>query len=213
MEHGSLEDIIHNLDGDRPSWTLIKRIDVLVSIASGLVYLHSGYDFPIVHCDLKPSNVLLDDDLEAHVSDFGTTRILGIRLEDGSSVSSSSAFEGTVGYLAPEFAYMRKVTTEVDVFSFGIIIMELITRKRPRGLTGDNGFPITLSQLVEQALERGIDGLDQVLDPDLTSCATEKQEVLEGLLHLALSCTSAEPHIRPDMEQVSCSLSKIRKMA
>ncbi|KAL6542729.1 LRR receptor-like serine/threonine-protein kinase fls2 [Orobanche hederae] len=221
MEHGSLEDIIHNLDRDRPSWTLIKRIDVLVSIASGLVYLHSGYDFPIVHCDLKPSNVLLDNDLEAHVSDFGTTRILGVCLEDGSSVSSSSAFEGTIGYLAPvtlrtmalrdgEFAYMRKVTTEVDVFSFGIIIMELTW---PTGLTGDNGFPITLSQLVEQALERGIDGLDQVSDPDLTSCATEKQEVLEGLLHLALSCRSAEPDIRPDKEQVSCSLSKILKMA
>ncbi|KAL2524324.1 LRR receptor-like serine/threonine-protein kinase FLS2 [Abeliophyllum distichum] len=212
MENGSLEKIIHDSNKDNPSWTLRERIDAIVSIASGLAYLHSGYDFPIVHCDLKPSNILLDAKMEAHVSDFGTARMLGIHLEDGSSISSASAFEGTIGYIAPEFAYMRKVTTKVDIFSFGMIVMELITLKRPTGLTGEEGLPITLSQLVQKALEYGINGVLQIVDPQLALYTTKKPEVLEGLLHLALSCTSTDPENRPDMEKVLSSLSKLSKM-
>ncbi|KAL0321348.1 UNVERIFIED_CONTAM: LRR receptor-like serine/threonine-protein kinase FLS2 [Sesamum radiatum] len=221
MENGNLEKIIHDPHTDHPRWPLAERIDALISIANALVYLHSGYDFPIVHCDLKPSNVLLDGKLEAHVSDFGTARILGIHLDDGASISSSSAFEGTIGYLAPafscktsyekyavvsyvpEFAYMRKVTTKVDVFSFGIIVMELITKTRPTGLMDKDGLPITLSQLVQQALQQGINRLYEILDPHLKSYDSKKQEALEGLLHLALSCTSPDPDDRPDMEQIN----------
>lgn len=67
MENGNFEKIIPDSAKDNPSWTLIERIDALVSITSGLLYLHSGYDLPIVHCDLKPSNILLDVKMEAHL--------------------------------------------------------------------------------------------------------------------------------------------------
>ncbi|KAJ0762255.1 putative protein kinase RLK-Pelle-LRR-XII-1 family [Helianthus annuus] len=176
-----------------------------------LTLAHSGYDFPIVHCDLKPSNILLDEKWDAHVSDFGTARILGVHQQDGSSVSSASAFQGTIGYLAPEFAYMRKVTTKVDVFSFGVIIMEFITRKRPTELTEDDGIQITLPQLIEQALSKGTNELIEVVDPDLASDFDTKQGVVEQILQLALCCTRTDPDDRPDMNEILSSLTKISK--
>lgn len=108
---------------------------------------------------------------------------------------------------------MMKVTTKVDVFSFGIIIMEMMTKRRPTGVAADDGSPLTLSQLVHQALGHGINGLDQIMDPHLTSSMSNNHEELEGLLHLALSCSSPDPENRPDMEQVLASLSKFRNMA
>ncbi|MFS7931825.1 putative protein kinase RLK-Pelle-LRR-XII-1 family [Helianthus anomalus] len=208
MENGNLDKIIHDTRIDRTRFDLSERVDVLVLVSRGLVYLHSENDFTMVHCDLKPSNILLDEKWNAHVSDFGTARILGVHNQDGSSVSSASAFQGTIGYLAPEFAYMRKVTTKVDIFSFGIVMMEFITRKRPTGLTEDD---ITLPQLIEQSLSNGINGLIEIVDPDLASDSSTKHDVVEQILQLALCCTRSDPDDRPDMNEILSSLTKISK--
>ncbi|XLU60832.1 hypothetical protein S245_020041, partial [Arachis hypogaea] len=148
--------------------TLSERIRVLISIASGLDYLHSGYDFPIVHYDLKPSNILLDRDWEAHVSDFGIARILGLHLQDRNTLSSSAALQGTVGYLAPEIAYIREVTPKVDVFSFGIIVMEFLTKRRPAWLSEkDDGLLVSLPEAVEKAVANRMKEFINILDPML----------------------------------------------
>ena len=110
-----------------------------------------------------------------------------------------------------EYAFMRKVTTKVDVFSFGVIVMEFLSRRRPTGLSQDNGQPITLPQLVKKALADGTDRLLSAVDPQLVS-DTSRKEQLENIFKLALLCTCQEPEGRPDMDEVLSSLSKISKL-
>ncbi|KAL8235960.1 hypothetical protein R6Q59_017041 [Mikania micrantha] len=138
-------------------------------------------------------------------------QILGVHNHDGSSASSASTFQGTIGYLGPEFAYMRKVTTKVDVYSFGIIMMEFITRKRPTGLTEDEGIQFTLPQLTDQALSNGINEMIEIIDPNLASDLSTNHGVVQQILQLALCCTRMDPDERPDMNEISTSLTKIRK--
>lgn len=108
-----------------------------------------------------------------------------------------------------EFAYMRRVTTKVDVFSFGIVVMEVLMKRRPTGLTDKDGLPISLRQLVERALANGIDGLLQVLDPVITMNLTNEEEALEQLFQIAFSCTNPNPEDRPNMNEVLSCLQKI----
>ncbi|XLR17215.1 hypothetical protein S83_045153 [Arachis hypogaea] len=212
MENGNLDTIIHDKSVDQSRWTLSERIRVLISIASGLDYLHSGYDFPIVHCDLKPSNILLDRDWEAHVSDFGTARILGLHLQDGNTLSSSAALQGTIGYLAPEIAYIRKVTPKVDVFGFGIIVMEFLTKRRPTGLSEeDDGLPVSLPEAVEKAVANGMKELINIVDPMLAMDDTKGHvDALVGLFKLSLCCTLSNPEDRPNMNEVLSTLMKLQ---
>ncbi|KAJ6367927.1 hypothetical protein OIU78_000491 [Salix suchowensis] len=119
---------------------------------------------------------------------------------------------------------MRRVTTKVDVFSFGIVVMEVLMKRRPTGLTGKDGSPISLRQLVEEALANGINGLLQVLDPVITKnltreeealdpvitkSLTKEEEALEQLFQIAFSCTNPNPEERPNMNEVLSYLQKI----
>ncbi|KAM7500651.1 hypothetical protein LguiA_025065 [Lonicera macranthoides] len=110
-----------------------------------------------------------------------------------------------------QFAYMRKATTNVDVFSFGVVVMEFLMGRRPTGLEEENGLPITLPQLVQKSLENGIGSVLQIIDPLLASNVSKNEGVVEDLLKLAFSCTCLVPKDRPDMDQVLSSLSKITK--
>ncbi|KAL2924939.1 LRR receptor-like serine/threonine-protein kinase FLS2 [Bienertia sinuspersici] len=208
MENDNLEKIIHDPLVDHSKWTISNRIKVFISISKGLAYLHSSYDFPIIHCDLKPSNILLDGDWEAHVSDFGTARMLGVHLPSGHSSTTASAFKGTIGYIAPEFAYMRTLTTKVDIFSFGVIIMEFLTKQRPTSLAEEGGSPVTLRHHVEMALAE--DKPLYVIDSDLTSSMTRnEEEIVKQLLQLALFCTSKTPEHRPHINSVLSCIMKL----
>lgn len=105
---------------------------------------------------------------------------------------------------------MRKVTTKVDVFSFGIIVMEFLIKQRPTGLMEENGLPMSLHQLVEKALANGIKNILQVLDPMLASnISKEQEEIAEELLKLALVCSNPNPDNRPNMNEVLSTLLKL----
>jgi LRR receptor-like serine/threonine-protein kinase FLS2 len=115
--------------------------------------------------------------------------------------------------LLSEFAYMTKITTKVDIFSFGTIVMEFLSKQRPTGLTDQkDGQPTSLRQLVEKALANGMNGLPQILDPMLVlNISNKHEEVLEELLKLALFCTHTNPEDRPDIDEVLPVLLKLSK--
>ncbi|XP_030954455.1 probable LRR receptor-like serine/threonine-protein kinase At3g47570 isoform X3 [Quercus lobata] len=123
MSNGTLEKWLYSHNN---CLNLVQRVSIMVDVASALEYLHNGQSESVVHCDLKPSNILLDKDMVAHVSDFGIAKILAL-----SKDATQTKTLGTLGYIAPEYGLEGRVSTKGDIYSYGIILLEIITRKKP----------------------------------------------------------------------------------
>ncbi|CAA2994089.1 probable LRR receptor-like serine threonine-kinase At3g47570 [Olea europaea subsp. europaea] len=123
MSNGSLGQWLYS---DDYVLDILQKINIMTDLVYAFKYLHYGYSMPIVHCDLKLSNVLLDEDLVAHLSDFGIDKLLG----EGESNAYTTTL-GTLGYIAPEYGLEGSVSIRCDIYSFGIMLMEVFTRMKP----------------------------------------------------------------------------------
>ncbi|XP_028806356.1 probable LRR receptor-like serine/threonine-protein kinase At3g47570 [Neltuma alba] len=164
MSNGSLEKWLHPNEESAYLSTLdiCQRFNVIYDVASALCYLHYEDEQPVVHCDLKPSNVLLDDDVVAHVSDFGLARPLATLNGHSQKQTSTFGIKGTIGYAPPEYGISSGVSKEGDVYSFGILILEMLTRKILTDQIFEDGhnlhsyvkavFPNNLLEIVDKAV-------------------------------------------------------------
>ncbi|XP_068479505.1 MDIS1-interacting receptor like kinase 2-like [Phaseolus vulgaris] len=189
MERGSLFYILNNdVEAEELNWS--KRVNVIKGVAEALSYMHHDCVPPIVHRDVTSSNVLLNSQLEAYVSDFGTARLL-----DPDS-SNQTLVVGTYGYIAPELAYTLSVTEKCDVYSFGVVTLETLMGKHPGELISSLSIPTTPNMFVKD-----------LLDSRLPFPLQKDAQDINLVVTIALSCLCSKPNLRPSIQQVAEKLS------
>ncbi|CAL9126022.1 unnamed protein product [Musa textilis] len=171
------------------SWK--KRLNIALDVARGIEYLHNFANHCFIHRDLKSSNILLGDDYRAKVSDFGLAKLA----PDGKK-SMATKLAGTFGYLAPEYAVTGKVTTKVDVFSFGVVLMELLTGMKALDETRPDESRYLASWFIK--MKSSTEKLKSIIDPSL-AITDEAFDAVCVMAELAGHCAARDPYQRPDM--------------
>ncbi|KAH7658122.1 Non-specific serine/threonine protein kinase protein [Dioscorea alata] len=194
---------------------LIERLNIAIDVASALDYLHNYGHKPIIHCDLKPSNVLLDNDMCAHVADFGLAKFLSEMAPQSFECSTSSFdIKGSIGYIAPEYGSGGQVSTYGDVYSYGILLLEMFTSKRPTDDSLKEG--IGLHMFVSMAFpDRLLDAVDPFLlykanDEEAKEISVEEQNCFVSVFRVGLCCSKESPKERMEMGDVTEELHAIK---
>ncbi|PIA37152.1 hypothetical protein AQUCO_03000016v1 [Aquilegia coerulea] len=221
MPNGSLESWLHpSSDGqDVPrSLNLCQRLNIGIDVASGLEYLHNHCERPIAHCDLKSSNILLSDDLTAHVGDFGLAKFLSAEtrstITSNKDESSSIAIRGTIGYIPPEYGAGGEVSTQGDIYSFGICLLEMFTRKRPTDQMFKDGH--SLHEFSKLALpHRVMEIIDERLLSEEThngdiNALNRMRECLSSIIRIGIACSVDIMTERMDIKDVLKELHSIK---
>ncbi|KAL5204741.1 hypothetical protein ABZP36_009612 [Zizania latifolia] len=221
MPNGSLEGWLHPDPGDQAETkclSLLQRVTILLDVAHALDYLHWHGPSPVVHCDIKSSNVLLDADMVAHVGDFGLAKIIAEGNSSLQQSTSSMGFRGTIGYAAPEYGTGNMASTYGDIYSYGILVLETVTGKRPTDSRFRQGF--NLREYVEQSLnDNKMDIVDGQLTLELENgCETlddpsfkRKLGCLVSVLRLGISCSHELPLSRMQATDIAGELLAIRE--
>ncbi|KAJ8557744.1 hypothetical protein K7X08_004510 [Anisodus acutangulus] len=186
MENGSLEDRLFCKDKSPPiPWP--ARFRIAAEIAAALHFFHRTKPEPIVHGDLKPANILLDANYKSKISDVGLARLLPASVSGSVTQYLMTSAAGTFCYIDPEYQQTGKLNTKSDIYSLGIMLLQIITARPPMGLTHH----------VERSIEKG--KLDDILDPSVNDCPLE--EAL-SFAKLALKCCELRRKDRPDLGSV-----------
>ncbi|KAJ9702122.1 hypothetical protein PVL29_004048 [Vitis rotundifolia] len=188
MENGSLWDLLHGPTKKKKlDWE--TRLQIALGAAQGLAYLHHDCSPRIIHRDVKSSNILLDKDFEAHLTDFGIAKVLC-----SSKSHTSTYIMGTIGYIDPEYARTSRLTEKSDVYSYGIVLLELLTGRKAVD-NESNLHHLILSKTTNNAVM-------ETVDPDITATCKDLG-VVKKVFQLALLCTKKQPSDRPTMHEVT----------
>ncbi|XBI14160.1 hypothetical protein VPH35_140788 [Triticum aestivum] len=224
MPNGNLDSWlhpdVHDASQQLQGLTLIQRLNIAVGIADALDYLHNNCEPPIVHCDLKPSNILLNEDLVAHVGDFGLAKIISEpAAEQLINSKSSTGIRGTIGYVAPEYGEGGQVSSRGDVYSFGSVVLELFIGKAPThdmfrdGLTlqkhAKDAFPGMLMQIVDPVL-LSIEEASASSLLDGSNPMEHTSNAISSVIEVALSCSKHAPTERMCIGDAAAAIHRIR---
>ncbi|KAL1223960.1 putative LRR receptor-like serine/threonine-protein kinase [Cardamine amara subsp. amara] len=211
LSKGSLEEWIKgrkiNSDGS-VGLSLEERVNIGIDIASALDYLHNDCEVPVVHCDLKPSNIRLNEEMVAKVGDFGLARVLFNASDDGrhASISSTHVLKGSIGYIPPEYGLGEKSSQAGDVYSFGVMLLELFSGKSPmdESFEGDE----SLIKWISYGFQKN--AIMEVIDPKLKGLMDNvsgahiqtKLDCLNKIVEVGLACTAYAAGERMNMRDV-----------
>ncbi|XVF23181.1 hypothetical protein REPUB_Repub13aG0015100 [Reevesia pubescens] len=199
VPNGSLSDSLSGKSGIRLDWT--RRLKIALGAARGLAYLHELANPPIIHRDIKSTNILLDERLNAKVADFGLSKLMG----DSEKGHVTTQVKGTMGYLDPEYYMTQQLTEKSDVYSFGVLLLEIITARRPI----ERGKYIVREVRMSMDKTKSLYNLQQILDPTIT---TPTPKGLEKFVDLAMSCVEESGGERPTMGEVVKEIENIMLM-
>nr|XP_011467009.1 PREDICTED: putative leucine-rich repeat receptor-like serine/threonine-protein kinase At2g24130 [Fragaria vesca subsp. vesca] len=227
MANGSLDSRLYphsqaGLGSGSSDLSLIQRVNICSDIAEGMAYLHHYSPVRVIHCDLKPSNVLLNDDMTALVSDFGIARLVIAGGAGGGNAaglenmgnSTANILCGSIGYIAPEYGFGSSTSTKGDVYSFGVLVLEMVTRKRPI----DDMFVGGLS--LHSWVKNHYHGrIDKVVDSSLLRASRDQSPevkkmwdvAIEEMIELGILCTQESPSTRPTMVDAADDLDRLKR--
>lgn len=223
MANGSLDSRLYphsetGLGSGSSDLSLIQRVNICSDIAEGMAYLHHHSPVRVIHCDLKPSNVLLNDEMTALVSDFGISRLVSTVGNAGGvehmGNSTANMLCGSIGYIAPEYGYGANTTTKGDVYSFGILVLEMVTRKRPTDDMFVGG--LNLHRWVKSHYHGR---MERVVDSSLLRASTAQppevkkmwQVAIGELIELGILCTQESSSTRPTMLDAADDLDRLKR--